>query len=430
MSDRGSEPTGKVSVQPWMAAAETVAVMAALTADGGEARFVGGCVRNALLKRPAQDIDIATVEPPERVIALLEAAAIRALPTGIEHGTVTAVVGDRHFEITTLRVDVETDGRHARVRFVDNWQTDAARRDFTINTLTCTANGDIYDPFNGIDDLAQGQVRFVGLAKERIEEDLLRVLRFFRFYASYGRPPADIDALAACRAAAPRLGELSGDRVRKELFRILLAPNPADTIVLMRGEKVLDTVLPEAGDVGRLRIMGWLETNAMRMDSVRPDALRRLAALLDTRVEDTIEVARRLNLSNSDARRLAAIARPSFTVGLELDGPGRRRLLQHQDAKTVRDVALLTWAAARSIEPSRAAGQTEGWQMLLREAEDWTPHELPIDGDDVLALGIAPGPRIGELLDAVTEWWEDGDFAADRDACLAVLGQRAGIDRG
>ena len=428
MNDRGSEPTGKVPVAPWMTAPETETVMAALTADGGEARFVGGCVRNALLKRPAHDIDIATVETPDRVVALLEAAGIRAIPTGIDHGTVTAVVGDRPFEITTLRIDVETDGRHAQVRFVDDWQADAARRDFTINTLSCTPTGDIYDPFGGIDDLAQGHVRFVGLAKERIEEDLLRVLRFFRFHASYGRPPADIDAMSACRAGAPRLGELSADRVREELFRILVAPNPADIIVLMHGEKVLDTLLPEAGNVGRLRLMGWLETTAMKLESIQPDAIRRLAALLETGAEGVADVAVRLNLSNPQSRRLSAIAAPSFTIGVDLDGPARRRLMQRHGAEVVRDVALLTWAAERAVTPRSPAGRSEDWQALLSAAEGWTSKALPIDGDDVLALGVVAGPRVGQLLDAVTEWWEDGDFTADRDACLGILRERAGAD--
>lgn len=424
---RGTTPTGKVPVQPWMAEPETQAVWAAITAGGGEARFVGGCVRNALLNRPAADIDIATVEPPERVIELLGAAGIRAIPTGIEHGTVTAIAGERHYEITTLRVDVETDGRHARVRFVDDWQADAARRDFTINSLSCTPEGYIYDPFGGIDDLAHGQIRFVGLAKERIAEDLLRVLRFFRFFAVYGRPPAGIDALAACRAAAPRLAGLSADRVREEMFRLLLAPNPADTILLMHGEKVLEVLLPEAGDVGRLRLVAWLETTAMNMDSIQPDALRRLAALLDTDPDGAAAVARRLNLSKVDSARLIAVTAPVFTPHADDDGPTRRRLMQRHSAETVRDVALLTWAAARSVAPHGQAGDTEGWQALLAETETWTPKELPIDGDDILALGIEAGPRIGELLDAMTRWWEKGDFEADRDDCLATLRDLKGV---
>ena len=187
-----------------MTAPETRAVMAALTADGGEARFVGGCVRDAVVKRPVDDVDVATTSPPETVMDLLDKAGIKAVPTGIKHGTVSVFIGAKRMEITTLRVDVETDGRHARVAFTDDWTADAARRDFTINTLSCTMEGDIFDPFNGLEDLAYGRVRFVGRAQDRIEEDVLRLLRFFRFFGTYGLPPIDLDALAACRALAHR----------------------------------------------------------------------------------------------------------------------------------------------------------------------------------------------------------------------------------
>ncbi|MBF0249917.1 MAG: CCA tRNA nucleotidyltransferase, partial [Alphaproteobacteria bacterium] len=274
------EPTGQIALQPWMTAPETRAVMAAFHAAGAQARFIGGCVRDAVLKRPAQDIDIATPEPPERVMKILDAADIHVIPTGIQHGTVTAVVDHHHFEITTLRVDVENFGRHARVAFTDDWTQDAARRDFTINAMSCDEDGNVYDPYKGLDDLGAGRVRFVGRAEQRIDEDVLRLLRFFRFQAQYGRPPVDIDALAACRKLAPRLPELSGERVRGELFRILMAPNPADTVTLMRAERVLEHILPEAGDVGRLRFLAWLTERAVKFDAVGPDPVRRLAALL------------------------------------------------------------------------------------------------------------------------------------------------------
>jgi poly(A) polymerase len=198
----------------------------------------------------------------------------------------------------------------------------------------------------------------------------------------------------------------------------------------MSGEKVLDTLLPEAGDVGPLRLLSWLETTAMKMDSVRPDALRRLAALLDTDAAGAAAVAQRLHLSNRQTGRLAAIAVPSFTIGVDLDAPARRRLMQHHGAETVRDVALLAWATARAMAPRGAAARSKVWQTLLDEAEAWTPKALPIDGDDVLALGIAPGPRVGDLLDAVAAWWADGDFTADREACLETLRRQAAAEDG
>jgi poly(A) polymerase len=404
-----------------MQAPETQAVIAALTSGGAEARFVGGCVRDAVAQRPVVDIDIATHEPPERVMQRLAAAGVQAVPTGIEHGTVTAVIGERHFEITTLRIDVDTDGRRARVAFTDDWVADAARRDFTINTLSCTPEGDIYDPFDGLPDLAHGRVRFVGNAHERIKEDGLRLLRFFRFYATYGRPPPDMDALAACRALAPMLDNLSGERVREETLRILLAPEPAEVVTLMRGERVLERMLPEAGDIGRLRALAWLETRAVRIDSVKPDAIRRLAALIKTDRAGAERVATRLRLSNRDTDRLALLSEPPFAVAPEVDARARRRALRHQGSDACRDFALIAWAGEVALSAHLPPGRNEAWAELIGEIDAWRPIPFPLKGRDALALGLPAGPRVGELLARVEAWWEDGDYRADRAACLEKL---------
>ncbi|MBX6323955.1 MAG: CCA tRNA nucleotidyltransferase, partial [Rhodospirillaceae bacterium] len=236
-----------------MTAPATRAVLAAVTADGAEARFVGGCVRDALLSRPVGDVDIATPEPPERVLALLARAGIKAIPTGIDHGTVTAVKDGTPFEITTLRRDVETYGRRAKVAFSDSWREDAARRDFTMNALSCTPDGRVFDYFGGLADLEARRVRFVGDAATRIREDVLRLLRFFRFYAHYGSPPPDGEALAACRELAPLLPTLSAERVRAEVLRLLAAPDPCPALALMRDNGILDRVLPAAAGLDRLR---------------------------------------------------------------------------------------------------------------------------------------------------------------------------------
>ena len=420
------EPTGKVAPQPWITAPETVAVVEALAAEGAEVRFVGGCVRDAVLQRPVEDIDIATPEPPERVIALLEKAGIKAIPTGIEHGTVTAVIGEARFEVTTLRVDVETDGRRAKVAFTDDWTADAARRDFTINTLSCTLAGDIYDPMGGLDDLGHRRVRFVGNAEKRIEEDVLRLLRFFRMYAVYGRPPPDIEALAACRALAPRLSGLSGERVRDEMFRILIAPDAADTVVLMQGEGVLEHVLPEAGDLGRLRMLTWLDTSAIKVDSVAPDPLRRLAALIDVDAAKAGSVAARLRLSNQQTERLVRVAPPPHDVTPDVDERSLRRALNRAGADVVRDLVLLAWAGELAVTPRRRGERTQAWLDILAAADAWTPVEFPLKGRDVTGLGVPAGPRVGELLGAVEAWWEDGDYRADHKACLEKLGALAG----
>ncbi len=414
-------PTGKLAPQPWMVLAETRAVVAALARDGAEVRFVGGCVRDSLAHRPVKDIDLATRDPPEKVIELLEAARIRAVPTGIAHGTVTAVIGSRHFEITTLRIDVETDGRRAKIAFTDDWAADAARRDFTINALSCTPAGDVYDPFDGMIDLAEGRIRFVGRAAERIREDALRLLRYFRFYATFGRPPPDAEALAACRGLAPLVDGLSGERVRAELFRILLAPDPASIVTLMLGEQVLERILPEAGDVGRLRVEAWLTTTALKLDGLEPDALRRLAALVRANHAGALRIAERLRLSNAERDRLAALVAPTIALVPDMDARERRRAFHALGPGVARDLALLAWAGELADTPHPPQGRNDAWTALVTEAIAWIPRAFPLKGRDALALGIPAGERMGELLAQVERWWIDGDFAAGREECLARL---------
>lgn len=417
------KPTGQITPQPWMTAPETVAVFAALTATGAEARFVGGCVRDAILKRPVKDIDIATPLPPTDVIALLEQSGIKAIPTGIDHGTITAVMGDSHFEITTLRVDVESYGRRAKVSFTDNWEEDAARRDFTINTLSATLDGAVFDYFGGLDDLGRSLVRFVGIAADRIDEDVLRLLRFFRFFAAYGVPPANAEALVACRAAAPRLKELSGERVRGELLRILLGPNPADTVQLMRGERVLEEVLPEGDAIGRLRMLAWLETSAVKIDGIGPDWVRRLGALLNDDVTraQAQDIANRLRLSNAQKDQLATLAEPGFSLSWDMDETTRNGLFFHHGPATVRDAALLTWAGTLAVTPRIPREQTDGWIAVLEAAARWRRPEFPLKGRDAMALGVPAGPKVGQILRDVELWWEAGHFQPDRDACLKAL---------
>ncbi len=303
-----------------MTAPETGEVIRALTRDGAAVRFVGGCVRDALAGRNVRDIDIATPDPPETTLRLLEAAGLRAIPTGIEHGTITAVSGGRHFEITTLRIDVETDGRRATVAFTDDWTADAARRDLTINALSCSPDGEIFDPFGGADDLSAGRIRFVGDAAARIREDVLRLLRFFRFYAQFGNPPPDREGLAACRTLADLLPTLSGERVQAELFKLLACAASPDVLALMAAEGILAHVLPEAADFERLRGLIAIESAA----AVAPRPGRRLAAMLDLDAADTRALADRLRLSGKDRDYLLDMRRlgADFVV---IDDPAARR---------------------------------------------------------------------------------------------------------
>ncbi len=388
---------GRIEVQPWMADAPAKRLFSALAAAGIVARFVGGSVRNAVLGRTVDDLDLAVDKPPSQVLAALEAAKIKAIPTGLKHGTVTAIVDGRRFELTTLRRDVETDGRRATVAFTDDWQMDASRRDFTFNALYADPDGTLYDLFDGRGDLAAGRVRFIGDPDARIAEDRLRVLRFFRFHAGYGRPPFDGPGLEACRRNAGSLSGLSGERVAKELLRLLLAPAAADTLDVMRDAGVLDRWLPEYDGSVRLRAL------IAREDE--PVALRRLASVLPKGADATV-LGKRLKLSTQDSLRL----------GLMLDADAPVGVHPHAEIYRLGTTAFI----------DRLLLEAPGtWREALALARRWTPPDLPVSGADALKLGLTPGPKVGALIAEVERWWIAGDFAADRAACLAELDRLA-----
>ena len=398
----------KIAPQPWMIAPPTRAVIGALADAGIAARFVGGCVRDALLGRPIADIDIATPARPEAVIAALEKARIKAVPTGIEHGTVTAIVDapepPRHFEITSLRRDVETYGRRARVAFDADWAEDAARRDFTINAIYLDPDGTLHDPVGGLADLEVHRVRFVGEPAQRIAEDVLRVLRYYRFEARFGTGSGDAAARAACRAAVPLLPNLSAERVAQELIRLLAVPDPLPALRMMAEDGVLAAILPEATRLDRLQRLIALEP--------LPDPLRRLAALIEVDAAGAVALAERLRLSNEQRDRLAGLA-PPWPLDPAGDARAQRLALYRLGAERYRDLALLL-AADEAVDGARL-------DELLALTTSWKPPRFPLKGRDVTALGIPPGKRVGELLAAVCQWWEEGDFAADRAACLQRL---------
>lgn len=418
------EPVGELPPQSWMEEEGTRAVIAALSAEGARPRFIGGCVRDSLAHRPVTDIDIATPDMPEKAMELLKRSGLRVIPTGLDHGTVTALAGGRSFEITTLRRDVETDGRRAKVAFTDNWVIDASRRDFTINTLSCGIDRMIYDPFGGIADLAAGRIEFVGDPMRRIDEDVLRLLRFFRFFAHFGHPPADIAALNACRVRAPRLKDLSGERIAAELFKLLAAADPLPALVLMQGNGVLAQLLPDAADLGRLRALVFLESRGVRRENVVADPLRRLAALLKPDTEQVTAAAQRLRLSNAQSERLAEMAAPAQLPDRWMEPATQRLLLYRLGSERFRDLTLLNWAHHRAEDGYGQKGDNGRWMALLDLADEWAIPDFPLRGEDVLALGVTPGPEVGKRLAAVKVWWEAEDFRPNREALLARLAQQ------
>ena len=356
-----------------------------------DARVVGGAVRDALAGRAVADIDLATPDAPETVIEALGNAGVKVVATGLAHGTVTAVVNGRGFEVTTLRRDIATDGRHAVVAFTADWRQDASRRDFSINAMSMARDGTLFDYFDGAADLAAGRIRFVGDPAARIAEDFLRILRFFRFYARFGSAAPDGATLDALRAATPGLARLSIERVWSELRRILDAPDPLAAVLLMDRLGIWAAVMPGAGAVSRLV-------------GLPADPILRLAAML---TGDALALAMRLKLSNEDRDRLLRLMATPRVVGS--DRALRRLLADHQPA----DLIDRTWL--------------DGDADVRRRLSGMARPVFPLEGRHVVALGIPSGPAVGALLRDVRQWWLDGGCTADRAACAAELARRADL---
>ncbi|MGE0715021.1 MAG: CCA tRNA nucleotidyltransferase [Alphaproteobacteria bacterium] len=393
-------PAACLLPQAWMRAAETRRVVATLERAGGRARFVGGLVRDALLGRPVSDVDIATDIDPSGVSAALEAAGMKVIPTGLAHGTVTAVVAGRHFEITTLRRDVETDGRRARIAYTDDWAEDARRRDFTVNAFFADLDGTVYDPVGGLEDLTARRIRFVGDPAQRIAEDVLRLLRYYRMLARIGIHGIDGPSREACRAHAHLLPSLSGERIRGEVERILGVGDPRPVLRLLAEDGVLAPILPTATAFARVERLVLLEPAA--------DWLRRLAALLDG---DADGVAQRLRLSRRDGRRLCELSGPWTADDLPEGDRACRDRLYLVGPETMRDRALL--AAAAGLDVEGRSGDVVATAARLDRPQ------FPLRGRDVIARGLARGPAVGRLLAAVERWWVAGDYRADAAACIA-----------
>jgi len=395
---------------PALAAPETKAVFEALATEGAPTRLVGGTVRNALLGEPVHDIDMATALTPDMVTQKAEAAGLKVVPTGIEHGTVTIVAHGHPVEVTTLRSDVETDGRRATIRYTLDWEEDAGRRDFTMNALYCDADGTLFDPLGGLDDLENREVRFIGDAEDRIREDYLRILRFFRFFAFYGHGRPDAAGLKACVRLKSGMKMLSAERIWSELKRMLEAPDPARAMLWMRTTEVLQLVLPESWGIDAIHPLiaaekheGWL-----------PDPILRLEAILPPRRERIEELSERLKLAKAETARLLAWAVVD-QVTADISDADLAKRLYRDGAQPLRDRFALALAKALGEEDETAA---ETLRTRIAFVDNWKKPDFPLAGKDLLEMGFKPGPAIGDVLGALEEKWVESGFALSREVML------------
>jgi poly(A) polymerase len=411
MTEAADQAPPSLRGQSWLERAEARAVFGALAAAGFEARAVGGAVRNALMGQPIGDVDIATPARPDDVMRAAAAAGLKCVPTGVEHGTVTVVSGHVGYEVTTLREDVETYGRRARIAFSTDWAADAKRRDFTMNALYCTADGSVVDPLGGYPDLVQRRVVFIGDARERIREDYLRILRFFRFHAEYARGEPDRQAVEACMRERRGLVGLSAERVRGELLKLLGAVNPVSAIRTMYDFGLLASILGVAPRLGLFERLVARE-HAWQTGG---DALLRLSALAVAVEEDAERVSDRLRLANAEREALIVVDNRAATVVTLGEAEARRALYRAEGENGWRRLVL---AAAATMETSE-----ETLSRLRDLPKRWTAPHFPLRGADALALGLQAGPRVGEILRDLELWWIENDFAADESELRIRLGQ-------
>ncbi len=403
-----------IGLQTWIRAEETQGLFDALAdADGSSnnLRFVGGCIRNALLGAEVNDIDLATTLVPDEVVRRLEAAGLKAVPTGIDHGTITAISGGKPYEITTLRKDVETHGRHATIAYSTDWAEDAARRDFTMNALYADRAGEIFDPLGGLDDLKAKRVRFIGDAATRIAEDYLRILRFFRIHAWYGAGDLDADGLKACAEATDGLTSLSAERVRNELLKLVCAAEPIPVMRQMAATGILAVVLPERLAIDRLQKLAHTDMISL----FKPDAILRLGALVEGGPDEADALGKRLRLSNAETARLRAMKTETHRIFSYMSVREMRQCLYRTGLEAFQDRLRIYWAE----DPKENNGV--GWRALMAMAATWERPELPLTGENVMAAGVPSGPEIGRILGEVEDWWVESDFIDDEFSLIERL---------
>jgi poly(A) polymerase len=385
-------------------------VLAALNGGAEETRVVGGAVRNLLLGLPLSEIDLASTAEPKTVIERASAAGFKAVPTGIEHGTITVVAEGKPFEVTTLREDVETDGRHAVVRFGRDWKRDAERRDFTINAMSLTSDGVVHDYCSGFADIAAKRVRFIGDPEQRIAEDYLRVLRFFRFFAAYGEGEPDAQGYLACARARDRLAQLSRERVRAEILKLLGGRRAGEAMTAMAGAGIYDRVFANAPELPALSRLMLIEASL----EMQPDALRRLAAVAVRIEDDALHLRERLRLSNAEYKRLASMAERWWQLSPSRGEGYARETLYRIGAEEYCDRALLSFAHAD------ASLADEDWGALLSLPSRWTPPRFPLSADDFIRRGVEKGPKLGKALAAAEAAWIAAGFPEDAAALKKI----------
>ncbi|MGI9423671.1 MAG: CCA tRNA nucleotidyltransferase [Hyphomicrobiaceae bacterium] len=390
----------------WLRKPSTQTVLAALSLAGFEARVVGGAVRNTLLGHQVDDIDIATPAQPEAVIRIVEEAGLKAVPTGLKHGTITVVSEGDAFEVTTLREDLSTDGRHADVRFTTDWEGDASRRDFTINALYCSADGQLFDPLGGHADLIARRVRFIGKPETRIREDYLRILRFFRFFAQYGSGAIDPDGVGASVRLRRGLRRLSGERLRQELLKLVVAPRALDALQALFEAGLFGEIVPAVPRLNHLARLCGIDRAG--------DAALRLAVLTVSCREDADRVAKRLRLSNYELSVLQLVAASHNVLS-----PPDLQTVKRWMYKCDREVVVARLMATRSSS-FRLLSETE-WDEIFALTETWTPPEFPLRGSHALDYGAQPGPQVGTALKHVETIWIESGFAMSRDALTTAL---------
>ena len=397
----------------WFRRPGVQAVFAALNRDGHEARVVGGAVRNTLLGLPVGDIDFAATALPPEIVDFAGKAGLKSVPTGIGHGTITVVVEGVPYEVTTLRQDVETHGRHATVAFTRDWAADAARRDFTVNALYAASDGRVDDPLAGLSDLRARRVRFINSARDRIREDYLRILRFFRFTAEYGAGPPDPEGLSACIAERAGLARLSPERIRAEMLRILVSREPLAAIDPMAETGLLSSLLGGVIYVGHFARMAAIEAWV----GAQPVPIRRLAALAVRIEEDAARLTARLRLSNAEAARLTAMAALTPPIRRDLPESHAKVALYRLGRQTFQDRLLAAWAITSDAETD------ETWRRLYELPERWMPPSFVLNGQDLVARGFKPGPELGAALRKLEAKWIASDFSLSRKQLMRGLGR-------